>query len=418
MASGTASSMLSSNSPGRVNVLFVAHDSQLYGAQMSLLDILRKIDRSRFAPLVLVPSAGPFTAALNELGIPCISGVVRRWIFEPRSLALWDILRRPWRLLRHPYVLAFLSLVSFPLRLLLISLIVRRQGIRLIYSNTATVLDGAIAARLCHIPHVWHLREPIAGNSDLASPVAVNWLPRFIVRWSAVVMVNSKALAYQFFGGNPSSKVQVIHNGVDLNQFQSPEAVLNFPLQLVHKPIVAICGAVQERKDVLTFVRSAALIKKTHPNVHYLIIGDGPVSYFHKVRQEVMKYGLENKVHFLGYRNDIPQLLASISVLVSSAIDEPFGRTIIEAMAAGKPVVATRSGGPQEIIEEGGNGFLVEVGDDVAMASRIAELLDDPEKMDAMGQAARLRATRFFDLGLSVKHIESIFSDVLIKAGY
>lgn len=404
--------------PAVIRVLIVAHDAQLYGAQTSLLDILRKIDRSRFDPFVLAPSVGPFTDALDKLEIRYITGAVSRWIFEPRLLAFRDFLHRPWRMLKHPYILTCLSLSSIPLRLLLIFLIVRRQKIRLIYSNTATVLDGAIAARLCRIPHVWHLREPIAGNSDLVSPFPVNWLPGFVVRCSAAVIVNSNALAYQFFGGRLSSKVVVIHNGVEFDHFRSHPETLALPAELAHKSTVAICGAVQERKDVLTFVRAAAILKYTHPDIHYLIIGDGPVSYLHKVKQEIVKNSLENDVHFLGYRNDIPQLLASVSVLVSSAIYEPFGRTIIEAMAAGKPVVATRSGGPQEIIEDGSSGFLVDVGDAAAMASRIAKLLNDPEKMKTMGQAARLRVTRFFDLGQTVMRIERIFSDAIKNSGY
>ena len=404
--------------PGVIRVLIVAHDAQLYGAQTSLLDILRKIDRSRFDPFVLVPSVGPFTDALDKLEIRYISGAVSRWIFEPRLLAFRDFLRRPWRMLKHPYISTFLSLLGIPLRLLLILLIVRRQKIRLIYSNTATVLDGAIAARLCRIPHVWHLRESIAGNSDLVSPFSVNWLPEFVVRWSAAVIANSNALACQFFGGRPSSKVVVIHNGIELDHFRSHAATQALPAELAHKSIVAICGAVQERKDVLAFVRAAALLKYTHPDIHYLIIGDGPVSYLQKVKQEIVRNSLENEIHFLGYRNDIPQLLASVSVLVSSAIFEPFGRTIIEAMAAGKPVVATRSGGPQEIIEDGSSGFLVNVGDAAAMASRIAKLLDDPERMKTMGQAARLRVAKFFDLDQAVRRIEYIFSDVLENSGH
>lgn len=412
----TSSKHLSSDSD-TVRVLIIAHDSQLYGAQMSLLDILRKIDRSRFALMVLVPSTGPFTDALDKLGIPYISGVTRRWIFEPRSLAFRDFLCRPWRVLKHPYLLAFLSLASIPLRVLLISLVVRRQSVQLIYTNTATVLDGAIAARLCHIPHIWHLRERIADNRDLTSPCSVEWLPEFFLRRSSIVIANSNALASQLFGINPPAKVNVVHNGVDIERFFNLKSTLNLPDVPADSRLTAICGIVSPQKGVETYIRAVAKLRHEYPNLHHLIIGNTSNTYRLLVEQEILKHELEGRVHLLGYRTDIPELLGKVDVYISASVYESFGRTIIEAMAAGKPVVATRSGGPQEIIEDGISGFLVDVGDAEAMASQIAKLLDDPERMKAMGQAAKLRAARFFDLGQTVIRIEHIFSDTIKNSG-
>jgi glycosyltransferase involved in cell wall biosynthesis len=396
-----------------IGVLIVAHDSQLYGAQRSLLDILSRFDRNRFSPIVLAPYPGPFTEALDVLGIPYFCGWVKRWIFEPRTLTFRELLRRPWRIFRHPYSLAIVSFLSLAPRLLRIARLIHRHRITLVYSNTLTVLDGALVARLCRLPHVWHLREQVAGNQDLTFPFSVNWMPAFILRMSTLVIVNSFALKHEIFGDPSPAKVRVIHNGIDLERYRYA-----LPIPIIHEcpqseRIIAICGAVQERKDIQTFVRAAFRLHEIHPDVHFLVIGQGQGAYFQLVKQQAANQGLGRCIHFLGYRSDIPEIFARIDILVSAAKIEPFGRTIIEAMAAGKPVVATRSGGPEEIIEDGVSGFLVDVGDDAAMAVRLAELLSNPHKIKAMGEQARLSVKRSFNLFDSVRRIEAIFDEVL-----
>lgn len=404
---------------GENGMLIIAHDAALYGAQHSLLDIIRRLDRNKYDLLVVAPSSGAFTEALHGLKVPFLLGIAQRWIFHPRPMAFLAILKRPWRFIRlrkHPYTLTLLSFVSLPIRVLLLAMVVRIKGIRVIYTNTVAVLDGALVAWLCRIPHVWHLREPVAGNLDLAYPFSASWVPAFILRWSTRVIVNSQALGETIFGGSIPSKVQVIHNGVDLERYRNPMPAGDLDRYPPNARLVGICGAIQERKDILTFVCAAARLQHSFPDVHYLIVGKEHGPYYKSVKQEIANSGLETCVHFLGYRSDIPEIFARIDILVSAAREEPFGRTIIEAMAAGKPVVSTRSGGPQEIIEDGISGFLVDVGDDVAMAARLSELLSNHDLLTAMGAAARQRATECFDLNKTVKCIENVFDNVLKDA--
>lgn len=393
-------------------LLIVAHDAMLYGAQRSLLDILMRLDRNRYEPHVVIPSAGPFTVALRELGIPFSCGMVQRWIFFPKPMSTRAILRRPWRRLNHPYLLALLSWLSLPARIILLAIYIRRLRIDLVYTNTVTVLDGALAAALCGVPHIWHLREAIAGNLDLASPFPVSWVPSFILRWSSRVIVNSQALGESIFGGAIPLRAQVIHNGVDLERYRDAMPAEDLAIYPPTAKLVGICGAIHERKDILTFVRAAARLQHRFPDVHYLIIGKEQGLYYRSVKREIANSGLEKCIRFLGYRNDIPEIFARLDILVSAAKEEPFGRTIIEAMAAGKPVVSTRSGGPREIVEDGVSGFLVDVGDDAAMAARLSELLAQPDLLAAMGVASRQRVAERFDLNKTVSDIE----DVLDKA--
>ncbi len=394
-------------------VLVVAHDAMLYGAQRSLLDILGRIDRRRHEPHVVIPSAGPFTGALRALGIPFTCGVVQRWIFFPKPMTLRAMLRRPWRRLNHPYLLALLAWLTLPLRVAVLTMLLRRRRIDLVYTNTATILDGALAARLCGIPHIWHLREAVVGNPDLAFPLPVGWLPGFALSLSTTVMVNSTDLARRLFGEVLPSKVKVVHNGIEPAVYMAAQSEPPLPCLPADARLSAVCGALQERKDILTYIRSAASLRDSHPNLHHLVIGQGHGHYLSRIEQEIARHGLADRVHLLGYRNDLPTLLSRIDVLVSTAAQEPFGRTLIEAMAAGRPVVATRSGGPQEIVVDGECGFLVDVGDDAAIAERLARLLDDAGLYARMGQAARDRVLKHFDLRVSVGRIQKIFDAAL-----
>jgi len=401
-----------SNKPAR-RILVVAHDAMLYGAQRSLLDLLTQIDRKRYEPYVVIPSTGPFTKALSALGIPFTCGAVQRWIFFPKPMTLRAILRRPWRLLNHPYLLALVSWLYLPARIVLLTLLMRRQRIDLTYTNTATIIDGALAARLCGIPHIWHLREAVENNSDLTSPLPVGWLPGFTLSHSDAVIVNSADLARRLFGDAPSSEVKIVHNGIDPASYQADQSEPALPSLPAETRLAAVCGALQERKDILTYIRSAAHLRDSHPDLHHLIIGQGHANYLSRIEEEIVKHELTGRVHLLGYRDDLPALLSRINVLVSTAVHEPFGRTLIEAMAAGKPVVATRSGGPEEIIVNGESGFLVDVSDDAAIAERISRLLDDDTLYTMISRAARTRVANNFDIKVCIRKIEQIFDQAL-----
>jgi glycosyltransferase involved in cell wall biosynthesis len=146
------------------------------------------------------------------------------------------------------------------------------------------------------------------------------------------------------------------------------------------------------------------------------VIGGGQAEYATALRREAERLGLAARVHFLGDRADVRALLSRCEILVSASLHESFGRTLIEAMALGVPVVATKSGGPEEIIEDGKSGFLVATGDAGALAERMSRLLSDRALAAAMGKAGRERVERCFDIRKTVAGIEKVFSEALHKA--
>lgn len=390
-------------------ILVIGHDAGLGGAQLSLLDILTRLDPDRYRPLLLVPTPGPFVAAARKRGFPCWWGITQRWVFfRKRAFAA-----RPWRLLAHPWLWAAIALATLPLRLAVLAVLAKIRKIDLIYSNTVTVADGALLARLLGLPHVWHLREAVGGNRDLDFPWPVPALPAFILKHSRRVIVNSDALRQRLFGGSPPESVRAIWNGVDLDAADNEPAV-PLPADVpVQARLTGICGRLGENKGIDVYLQAVARLGDGFDDVHHLIIGAGPAGQLAKLRALAARLGIRERVHFLGFRDDAPALLGRLAVLVSASQRETFGRTLVEAMGRGVPVVATRSGGPEEIVEDGKSGFLVDVGDAEAIAERMARLLSDPALAAAFGASGRLRAREHFDVRRMAANVQAVFDEAL-----
>jgi glycosyltransferase involved in cell wall biosynthesis len=276
------------------------------------------------------------------------------------------------------------------------------------------VLDGALVAWLLRLPHVWHLRETVATNTDLRFPCPVSWLPDFILRTSSVAIVNSHDLGEQLFGSVRGEKIRVVHNGIDLQarDRDNPVRRLALPVPKTAR-LTAICGRLTARKGVDVYLRAMAHLKDSHPDLQHLVIGEGSQAFTRQLMELAQQLGLQDRVHFLGQRQDVRALFGMVDLVISSSVREPFGRTLLEAMACGVPVVATRSGGPEEILVDGDNGFLVEVGDAAAIAERVARLLDDQTLAQQIGLAGRETVEAQFQLADTVNGVVESFEQAL-----
>jgi glycosyltransferase involved in cell wall biosynthesis len=380
---------------------------------MSLREIVERLDPAQFEMVVVAPTPGPFVDDMRRLGVPCYWGLAQRWIFFDKPLRPNSKTALLRKLVAHPYLWATLSWLTMPLRVTLLALFSRAKGARLIYSNTATVLDGALAARLLRLPHVWHLREDIEGNSDLRFPGPVSWFPSFVLRMSAIAIVNSQRLGRDLFGAALDDRVRVVWNGIDLDALDrqlSPSPPLAIPATA---RLTAICGRLTKRKGIDVYLLAMHHLKDSHPDLHHLVIGEGSEAVTRELISIADELGLGGRVWFIGHREDVMALFSRVDVVVSASLREPFGRTLIEAMACEVPVVATRSGGPEEIVVEGENGFLVDVGDDVALAERVAKLLDDRALAAALGAAGRVAVTKQFTLERTVAGVVDGFEQAL-----
>ncbi|MFN3919410.1 MAG: glycosyltransferase, partial [Methylohalobius sp.] len=291
----------------------------MQGAERSLLDLVIHLDRKRFEPLVILPWRGPMEETLRQTHISYVIRFTPCWISSPNRIS-WS------------YPFTWLS--GLRARLWSLLALIEREKIDLVYTNTSTLLEGALAARRARLPHVWHIHEHLCGNADLHCPIPPFWIDKLTLALSARIITPSHALAKARFPN--AAKVRVVPNGIDLNAFNSGDGQrLRQELGISSKaPVITCIGAISRTKDPLTFIRAAAVVQRRFPNAHFLLAGT--VADPELERQARALAQTESlKVHFLGYRHDVADLLAAATVHVSTSNQESFGRTLVEAMASG-----------------------------------------------------------------------------------
>ena len=218
----------------------------------------------------------------------------------------------------------------------------------------------------------------------------------------------------------PASRIRCIYNGIDTAHYalQPQETLLQqyrARWQLPSdQPIIGGIGrlAAGKVKGFDLLLVAAALLEETLPHLHVLVVGDGPRRPF--LEDVARRLGIRQRVHFIGSSEDIRIPLACLDLFVfSSRWPEAFGLTLIEAMASGKPVVASRSGAVPEIIQHGVNGWLVPPNDPVAMAEGIAQLLNTPAEATRLGQQAQRRVQECFGLERMAAEIETVYQEAV-----
>lgn len=378
-----------STTPRRI--LFISHDGGMAGAQHTLLTLLQGINREMFLPYLVVPYKGELSERAFALKIPLFVKPLLHWLPCLTNIRSEERLRYLWR-----------AITSIRARAWAIASLIEQHSIDIVYTNTATCIEGALAARMARKPHIWHIHEPVNNNSELL-PLLPLWMYSNAIRFlSKLVIFPSHALEKEY----PSlhDKAIVIHNGLKLPIKRKREVARTEIAEWLgidkFKRWVAVVGAIQPRKDHSTFIRAARTILKDRNDVQFLIIGSGIESFTEALRHQITAMELDDYIIIAGrWPGPIEVVLSAIDVFVISSEQESFGLTAIEALAVETPVVSTRCGGPEEIIEDGKNGYLVPVKNADAMAIAISKLLGDPELSGAFGYSGRrLVEERFTDL--------------------
>jgi len=383
--------------------LFISHGANLYGAERSLLGLLSSADRNIFQCHVVTPHAGRLTKFVEALGIPVFLRPLTYWVVSTNGTG------------SHIGTHVLNALVGLRSRVAALCDLIQRHSIDLVYTNTVTCIDGALAARATGRKHVWHLREHASRNPDLTSLLPAWALTRFIARLSTRVIVNSEALR-SAYDAVPADRISVVHNGIDLRDFYPDPGRRAHLLKELGLPgetrIVATVGSITPRKGIPLLAEAAAQVRRRHDDVAFLVVGDGPPRYVETVKSVVSDSGLRLHFRFLGWRSDVADILRASDLLVVAASQEAFGRTVIEAMATGVPVVATRCGGPEEILVHGETGFLVPVNDAAAMADAICSVIANRDLATRVGAAGRAAVQKKFSVQAYGQAVLSILREV------
>ena len=348
------------------NILFVSHSSELNGAELWLLDTIKKMDRQKYGLHVVVPRAGLLEEEAKLLGVDTEIVPMKWWITEPAKI---------WK---QP--LAWLFNLRSVFRL---SRLIDSRKIDLVLSNSAAVNVGASAARRAHVPHVWAIHEILGGKRVILRFLfGRRALAALITRSSSRVIVNSRATLKAF---RDLERIVLINNGIETIGRERDvfrETILREELGIrADDAVIGVVGKIYEGKGQREVIEAVADLLPRFPRIKLLVVGDvKDARYYRSLQSLVGRKGLDNNVNFLGYRRDLPDLLSLMRVMVIASVVESFGRVALQAMAAGVPVLAVSAGGIPEIIRHGEDGFLIESRRPEQIGQALAEILNNPGK--------------------------------------
>jgi glycosyltransferase involved in cell wall biosynthesis len=276
---------------------------------------------------------------------------------------------------------------------------IRRFGIQVVHSYGFYSNVFAIpAARLAGASVVASIRDMGVYLSP-AQRIAQRWMCRFADR----VLVNATAIReWLVSDGYDADRISVIPNGIDLSRFeQAADGRLHADLGLTAStPLIGVVGRVSRKKGLEDFLAAAAIVAPRFPDARFLIIGqpsftprgdkitvDG--TYEDALMALATQLGVRDRVVFTGFRSDVEQILPELAISLLPSLSEGLSNTLLESMAAGVAVIATRVGGSGEVVRDSENGLLVPPSDPRSLAEAISRLLDAPDFASRLGQAAR-----------------------------
>ena len=338
------------------------------GGQMSLLGLTQTLDHKKYDPTVLLPYTCDYEKMLKKNSIRYVVKPVKSW-------------------------LSFL----------------RSEKPDLIHCNAATTRRSfwlGVFANMLGIPFVWHVRV-----QDSAG-----WKDRVMAFLATKIIVISNVVARKFKFMHADKKLIKVHNGVRMETFQQShdQSVLReeFGLNAGTK-IVGVFSRLDPWKGHSLYLEMAKHVLKEYKDVCFLIVGEGEEKYKQILHEEAKRLGVEEYTIWAGFREDVAALMSMCDVIIHPSIeDEPFGRTIIEAMAASKPMVATNLGGPQEIITHAHDGYLAEAKAE-KLANFTVRLLKNEELCKDIGQKAYQKVSQQFTMDVHAQKVQSIYEECL-----
>lgn len=381
-------------------VAYLSHSS-LMGGERVLLRLLSALDRRRVDPVVVLPEDGPLRGEIEALAIPTHLLPLRWWI----PATHWS---------RDEFLT---QLVGLRERTASVATWLRKESVDLVHTNTIVTAEGALASAQVGVPHVWHSR----GLFNAGFPPPYYDDTRFIFsildEFADRILCVSRTVKAQAEEVCQRKLLEVVYDGFDAETFLQnpvePDAEFRARFDIPERiPLIAAVGGIQKRKGLEDLVEAATLLRHSGKGAVFLLVGvESDTAFAAALRARIAAADLGGDFRFLGFQSNVRNVLAHVELLVHPSFSEGFGFAVLEAMAGERPVVATRCGGPEEIVRDGETGLLVDVGRPDALAAAVRALLLSPERARLMGEKGRRRVDDF-TLRTTAAQTENVYDAV------
>jgi sugar transferase (PEP-CTERM/EpsH1 system associated) len=370
----------------KITIMHVIYSLDIGGLENGLVNLINRMDQSKFShSICCIGQSGRYAKRLNGQDVE---------IFEMKKGEGSDLL------LSMKLARVFKSIQT-----------------DIVHTRNWGAIDGIIGAKLARIPHVIHGEH----GRDMTDPDGSNKKRKFIRKGLSYFVDRYITVSGDFREwlitdiGIDDRKVQTICNGVDTAKFNPDNKDLVRAKHGYSREdlIIGTVGRLDPIKDQQLLIRSFAQVAMKYPRLHLLIIGDGPCR--EDLERLAKDLGVSNNVLFSGMRHDVPELLKLLDIFVLPSLFEGISNTILEAMATGIPVVATRVGGNPELVVDGETGYLAPKQDIDALAKALENYILSPLILKQHGAAARERAVREFGLDRMVAQYEELYTRLLMR---
>lgn len=363
-----------------------------------MLDLVRHLDRSRFEPLVLCSPGGELPAMVAKENVRVLTvGHGLFWHYSPRY---------PFNTMRDLYAVARQ-----------IARLARSENIKIVHTFDCMVFFAATLAKLFlkDLQVIW-VDNSFNTHVKSYNRAVQHWCFHRAGRVATISKVRQRQLLEE---GLDPARSAMLPCGTDFH-LNAPTAGLKPPANSSTPVTVGIIGRIVPIKNFELFVRTARRVADKHPQTRFVIVGRpgnfaDEMEYGQQIIKLIATLDMTNRITFQEPMDNLPALLAEMDIVVSSSHLETFGRTMVEAMALQKPVVATAVGGLPEVVADGEVGFLVPANDAETMSARICQLIEDQALRETMGRRGRERVLRLFDMRVIARQWEEIYDELLQK---
>jgi glycosyltransferase involved in cell wall biosynthesis len=374
--------------PNRIKLLKMLTNFHIGGTERQVVNLALGIDPARFdLHLACLQSSGALLGELKALQVPRPEFRIGRF-YNP--VTFWQGMR--------------------------LAQYIRKNRIQIVhsygfYSNVFTVPCAWLAGKSFIVASIRDTGDVLTASQ--------RWVQKLVCRLADCVLVNAEAIRDKLVEqGYAPAKIIVIRNGITVTKFGKSQknSLLRQELALpLSAPLVVVFSRLNQMKGIQYFLDAAIILAGRFPEARFLVVGDG------ESRKELEEYawrsGLGQQTVFTGFRSDVPELLSEAAVSVLPSLSEGLSNSMLESMASGVPVVATRVGGNPEVIEHGVTGLLVPSRDSAALAAAIGRVLEDKELAASFAQAGIRRVAELFSMERSVRETEHLYQRLVEANG-